>query len=127
MLVSPALGALRQATLYHIKEPKPLVLRGPPEGTLRTIVQRDVDAIVADGIPIRVGDGLVLMLPVEAGRDLVIESEGVPGEPSTPVAASLRRVRRCAAGRPKSAGEGGREMGSRTAGPAVPAFLVRMR
>ncbi len=72
-----------QLEACDIKEPKPLVLRRPPEGALRPVVERDVDSIVTDGIPNRMGDGLVLVLPIEACRDPVIEGEGVPSEPST--------------------------------------------
>jgi len=32
--------------------------------------------------PVRVWNGLVLVLAVQARRDLVVEGEGVPGEPS---------------------------------------------
>src|SRR5207302_2717634 len=37
-----------------VEEPEPLVLRRPPEGARRAVVQDDVDAVVADRVPDRV-------------------------------------------------------------------------
>src|SRR5947208_13819170 len=44
---------------------------------LVALVEGDVDSVVADRVLNGVGDGLVLVGCVEAGRDLVVEGEGV--------------------------------------------------
>src|SRR5207248_11412539 len=44
------------------------------------VVEREVDPVVADGVPDRVRDRLVLVLAVQARREPVVEGEGVPGE-----------------------------------------------
>jgi len=48
----------------HVEEPEPLVLGGPPKGARGAAVERHVDPVVADGVPVRVRDGLVLVLAV---------------------------------------------------------------
>ena len=59
-------------------------------------VEHDVDAVVADGVPDHVRNGIVLRLAVQVRRDPVVEREGVPREaPAGPEDAVTRsNVRR---------------------------------
>lgn len=70
-----------QVQAGDVDEPEPLVLGGPPQGTLRAGVEDDVDPVVTDRVPVDVRDGFLLALAVQAGGDLVVECEGIPGEP----------------------------------------------
>jgi hypothetical protein len=70
-----------QVETGDIEEPEPLVLRRPPDGARRAVVEGDVDAVVAHRVPGRVRYRLVLVLAVEARGDPVVEGKGVPGEP----------------------------------------------
>src|SRR5919197_2906051 len=66
----------------HVDEAEPLVLRCPPERGLRAVVKDDIDAVGADGVPKRVRDGILLVLYVQPRRDVMVEGERVPCEPS---------------------------------------------
>src|SRR5712691_2397226 len=66
----------------YIEEPEPFVLGCPPQRAGGAVVERDVDSVVADRVPNRVGQRFVLVLSVQPGRELMIEREGVPCEPS---------------------------------------------
>jgi hypothetical protein len=63
-----------------VEQPKPLVLRGPPQRARGAVLENYVDPVVANRVPDQVRDGLGLSLPVESRRDPVVEGEGVPGE-----------------------------------------------
>src|SRR5438874_8375759 len=56
-----------------VEESEPLVLGGPPQRACTALVEGDVDSVVSDRVLNGVGDGLVLVGCVEAGRDLVVE------------------------------------------------------
>jgi len=47
-----------------VDEPEPLVLGCPPQAAGRAAVEDDVDTVVADRLPDRVRDGILLMLAV---------------------------------------------------------------
>jgi len=53
-----------------VDKPEPLVLSRPPQGSFRAAVEDDVDPVVADHVPVRVREGLLLMLAVQAGGDI---------------------------------------------------------
>ena len=72
-----------QLEAADVEEPRPLLLGCPPQGTPRAVVEGDVDPVVTYRVPVRVRYRLVLVLTVEAGGDLVVEGEGVPGKPAT--------------------------------------------
>src|ERR671924_557035 len=67
-----------------VEQPQPFVLGGPPERTGSTIVQGDVDSVIADAVVVRVRqrDAAVRvdMLAVQGGCDVMVEGERVPGE-----------------------------------------------
>src|SRR4029453_14561035 len=63
-----------------VGEPKPFVLGLPPERTGSTIVQGDVDSVIADAVVVRVRQRRVGMLAVYGGCDVMVEGERVPGE-----------------------------------------------
>src|SRR5829696_3881958 len=73
----------------HVDEAEPLVLGRPPERDRVAALEREVDAVVADGVRERVREGLLLSGAVEPGGDRVVEREGGPGE----AAARLQRRR----------------------------------
>lgn len=64
-----------------VDQPQPLVLRRPPQRARRAVVERHVDPVLADRVPVGVGHGVLSILAVEIGRDAVVERERVPGEP----------------------------------------------
>jgi hypothetical protein len=66
----------------HVDEPEPLVLGRPPQRARAAVVERDVDAVVANGVADGVGDGLVLVGPVVLGCVGMVEGERVPREPA---------------------------------------------
>ena len=61
----------------------------PPERTGSTIVQGDVDSVIADAVVARVRQRRVGMLAVYGGCDVMVEGERIPGE-----AAVTRQKRR---------------------------------
>src|SRR4051794_36963581 len=73
-----------EAQARDVEEPQPLVLGCPPERSGSTIVQGDVDSVIADAVVVGVrqrdaGVG-VGMLAVYGGCDVMVEGERVPGE-----------------------------------------------
>jgi len=56
-----------------IEEPEPLVVGCPPQRAGGAVVEGDVDSVVADRVPNRIGQRFVLVLSVQPGRDLMIE------------------------------------------------------
>ncbi len=69
-----------EAQARDLEEPKPFVLGCPPERTGSTIVQGDVDSVIADAVVVRVRQRRVGMLAVDGGCDVMVEGERVPGE-----------------------------------------------
>src|SRR5256885_14889624 len=73
-----------EAQARDVEEPQPFVLGCPPERTGSTIVQGDVDSVIADAVVVGVRQrdaGVrVGMLAVYDGCDVMVEGERVPGE-----------------------------------------------
>jgi Winged helix DNA-binding domain len=73
-----------EAEARDVEEPQPLVLGCPPERTGSTLVQGDVDSVVADAVVVRVRQrktrGRVAVPAVDGGCDVMVEGERVPGE-----------------------------------------------
>ena len=73
-----------QAQPRDVEEAQPFVLGCPPERTGSTIVQGDVDPVIADAVVDRVrhrdAGRRVGVLAVYGGCDVMVESERVPGE-----------------------------------------------
>ena len=78
----PAVECLQRET-GDVEKPKPFILRCPPGGTCRAVVEDHIDPIVANRVANPMRYGTVLMLAVEARGDPVIESKGVPGKSPT--------------------------------------------
>src|SRR3954452_18914829 len=74
-----------EAQARDVEESKPFVLCCPPQRTCSTLLQGDVDPVVADAVVDRVRQrhsGVrVDMVTVDGGCDLVVEGERIPGEP----------------------------------------------
>src|SRR5436190_2101570 len=66
--------------VVDVAEPQPFVLGRPPERTGSTIVQGDVDSVIADAVVVRVRQRRIGMLAVYGGCDVMVEGERVPGE-----------------------------------------------
>jgi len=64
-----------------VEKAEPFVLRRPPQRTLRTVVTGDVDPVLAHRVPERVRHRFLLALAIEVRGDVVVEGQGVPGEP----------------------------------------------
>src|SRR5205807_10444082 len=62
------------------EEPQPFVLGCPPERTGSTIVQGDVDSVIADAVVVRVRQRRVGMPAVYGGCEVMVEGERIPGE-----------------------------------------------
>src|SRR5207302_10808244 len=81
-----------EAQARDVEEPQPFVLGCPPERTGSTVVQGDVDAVIADAVVVCVRhrhSGVRVGVPAVYGRrDVMVEGEGVPGE------ATVRQERR---------------------------------
>src|SRR5436190_15727951 len=77
-----------EAQARDVEEPQPFVLGCPPERTGSTLVQGDVDSVIADAVVVRVRHLRVDMLPVHRGCDVMVEGERVPGEAAV-------RAKRC--------------------------------
>src|SRR5947208_171683 len=73
-----------EAQARDVEKPQPFVLGCPPERTGSTIVQGDVDSVIADAVVVGVRQrdaGVrVGMLAVYDGCDVMVEGERVPGE-----------------------------------------------
>src|SRR5687768_18436387 len=69
-----------EAQAGDVEESQPFVLGCPPERTGSTIVQGDVDSVVADAVVVRVRQRRVGMLAVNGGCHVMVEGERVPGE-----------------------------------------------
>src|SRR4051794_3610007 len=65
-----------------VEEPQPFVLGCPPERTGSTVVQSDVDSVVADAVVVRVRHRRVGTPAVQGGCEVMVEGERVPGEPA---------------------------------------------
>src|SRR6201999_4327116 len=71
-----------------VEEPQPFVLGCPPQRTGSTVVQGDVDSVVANAVVVRVRQRRVGMPAVDRKCDVMVEGEGVPGEAAV-------RTKRC--------------------------------
>src|SRR4029453_14468599 len=73
-----------EAQARDVEEPQPFVLGCPPERSGSTIIQGDVDSVIADAVVVGVRQGgagvRVGMLAVYGGCDVMVEGERVPGE-----------------------------------------------
>ena len=73
-----------EAQARDVEETEPFVLGRPPERTGPTVVQGDVDPVIADAVVVRVRQRHsavpVGVLAVHGRRDVVVEGECVPGE-----------------------------------------------
>ena len=69
-----------EAQARDVEEPQPFVLGCPPERTGSTIVQGDVDSVIADAVVVRVRHPRVDMLAVYGECDVMVEGERAPGE-----------------------------------------------
>src|SRR5438105_12484869 len=69
-----------QAQARDVEEPQPFVFGCPPERTGSTIVQGDVDPVIADAVVGRVRQRRVGVPAVYGGCDLMVEGERIPGE-----------------------------------------------
>ena len=98
-----------QTQARDVQKPQPFVLGCPPQRTGSTIVQGDVDSVIADAVVARVRQRRVGMLAVYGGCDVMVEGERIPGE--APVgqkrrrdplkaAATIPQVGRCSRDRP---------------------------
>ena len=85
-------GSRRQEDLYRshrraprAQAPRPRGARAThcckPQRAGGTVVEPDVDSVVADRVPNRVGQRFVLVLSIQPAHDQMIEREGVPCEP----------------------------------------------
>ena len=124
-LVEPSVTGL-DLQARDVDQAFPLRLRHPPDRDRAARGELDVDAVVAGRVADRVRDRRLLLRPVEARGNLVVEAERVPREAST-----RREVRRYALEDaplvvPCRAGGGGSETGSRRETPAPRARSSRM-
>src|SRR5689334_15068073 len=82
----PAVESL-EAKPRDVDQAQPFVLGRPPQRTGSTVVQRDVDAVVADAVADRVRDRharrRVGVLPFDGGCDPMVEGESVPRKATT--------------------------------------------
>src|SRR5215218_9704734 len=69
-----------EAQTRDVEEPQPFVLGCPPERTRSTIVQGDVDSVIAHAVVVRVRQRRVGMPAVYGGCDVMVEGERVPRE-----------------------------------------------
>src|SRR5438105_8071121 len=69
-----------EAQARDVEEPQPFILGRPPERTGSTIVEGDVDSVIADAVVVRVRHPRVDMPAIDGGCGVVVEGERVPGE-----------------------------------------------
>ena len=89
-----------EAQARDVEEPQPFVLGCPPERTGSTIVQGDVDSVIADAVVVRVRQRRVGMLAVYGGCDVMVEGDAKrPLDRSDAATRSKQRRRSAQVGR----------------------------